>query len=131
MGKSDLLKDSMKSGLDGLLSSTKKSPQKKEATPLKTEKEPAVHCNFVIDKSVHTRMKFLAIEKNMSLRDIVNEAMKEYLETKEYAVIPEEDLLEQAEPEVAERLILKRDLRKAAIARMAANDEGRIFRCDI
>ena len=75
MGKSDLLKDSMKSGLDGLLSSTKKSPQKKEATPLKTEKEPAVHCNFVIDKSVHTR-----IEKNMSLRDIVNEAMKEYLE---------------------------------------------------
>lgn len=66
--------------LDGLLSSTKKSPQKKEATPLKTEKEPAVHCNFVIDKSVHTRMKFLAIEKNMSLRDIVNEAMKEYLE---------------------------------------------------
>lgn len=80
MGKSNLLKDSMKSGLDGLLSSTKKSPQKKEATPLKTEKEPAVHCNFVIDKSVHTRMKFLAIEKNMSLRDIVNEAMKEYLE---------------------------------------------------
>ena len=44
------------------------------------EKELAVHCNFVIDKSVHTRMKFLAIEKNMSLRDIVNEAMKEYLE---------------------------------------------------
>ncbi|EXY76652.1 hypothetical protein M124_4443, partial [Bacteroides fragilis str. 3988T(B)14] len=50
---------------------------------VKTEKEPAVHCNFVIDKSVHTRMKFLAIEKNMSLRDIVNEAMKEYLEKNE------------------------------------------------
>lgn len=45
-------------------------------------------------------------------------------ETKEDAVIPEEDLLEHAEPEVAERLILKRDLRKAAIARMEANDEG-------
>ena len=41
-------------------------------------------------------------------------------EIKEDAVIPEEDLLEQAEPEVAERLILKRDLRKAAIARMEA-----------
>ncbi|WP_417011015.1 hypothetical protein [Bacteroides clarus] len=80
MGKSDLLKDGMKSGLDGLLSSTKKSPQKKETVPAKAEKEPAVHCNFVIDKSVHTRMKFLAIEKNMSLRDIVNEAMREYLE---------------------------------------------------
>lgn len=82
MGKSDLLKNSMKSGLDGLLSSTKQDPQKKEpvAVPVKTEKEPAVHCNFVIDKSVHTRMKYLAIEKNRSLRDIVNEAMKEYLE---------------------------------------------------
>ena len=74
MGKSDLLKDGMKSGLDGLLSSTKKSPQ---------EKEPAVHCNFVINKSIHTRMKYLAIEKNMSLRDIVNEAMREYLEKHE------------------------------------------------
>lgn len=41
-------------------------------------------------------------------------------ETKEDAGIPEEDLLEQAEPEAAERLILKRDLRKAAIARMEA-----------
>ena len=74
------MKDGMKSGLDGLLSPTRKSPQKIEPAPVKTEKEPAVHCNFVIDKSIHTRMKFLAIEKNMSLRDIVNEAMKEYLE---------------------------------------------------
>ena len=41
MGKSDLLKDGMKSGLDGLLSSTKKSPQKKETVPAKAEKEPA------------------------------------------------------------------------------------------
>jgi len=82
MGKSDLLKNGMKSGLDGLLSSTKQTLQKKEpvSAPVKTEKEPAVHCNFVIDKSIHTRMKYLAIEKNMSLRDIVNEAMKEYLE---------------------------------------------------
>ena len=79
MGKSDLLKDGMKTGLDELLSSTKKSPQKEKPVPVKKEKEPAVHCNFVIDKSIHTRMKYLAIEKNMSLRDIVNEAMKEYL----------------------------------------------------
>lgn len=56
-----------------------KSPQKEKPMPSKKEKEPAVHCNFVIDKSIHTRMKYLAIEKNMSLRDIVNEAMKEYL----------------------------------------------------
>ena len=74
MSKSDSLKNGMRSGLDGLLSSTGKSTQKKE---------PAVHCNFVIDKSIHTRMKYLAIEKNMSLRNIVNEAMKEYLEKHE------------------------------------------------
>jgi len=43
------------------------------------EKEPAVHCNFVIDRSIHTRMKYLAIEKGVSLKEIVNEAMKEYL----------------------------------------------------
>lgn len=48
-----------------------------------TYKETAVHCNFVINKSIHTRMKFLAIKKNMSLKDIVNEAMKEYLEKNE------------------------------------------------
>ena len=69
MSKSDLLKDSMKGGLDGLLSPTKK--------------ETAVHCNFIINKSIHNRMKFLAIKKNMSLKDIVNEAMKEYLEKNE------------------------------------------------
>lgn len=28
-------------------------------------------------------MKYLAIDKNMSLRDIVNEAMKEYLDKNE------------------------------------------------
>ena len=46
MGKSDLLKDSMKSGLDGLLSSTKKSPQKKETTPVKTEKRACCTLQF-------------------------------------------------------------------------------------
>jgi hypothetical protein len=90
MGKVNSLKDSMKGGLNGLLSSTAPAPAKKDAKPAKTTKvveepqaakkrEPAVHCNFVIDKSIHTRMKYLAIDKNMSLRDIVNEAMEEYL----------------------------------------------------
>lgn len=87
MSKSDLLKDGMKSGLDALLSSTKKPPQRQEPAASvktnKTEKEPAVHCNFVINKSIHTRMRLLAIEKGMSLKDIVNEAMTEYLEKNE------------------------------------------------
>lgn len=79
MGKSNQLKDSMKGGLNGLLSST--TPTSKEDKPAKvaTEKETAVHCNFLINKSVHTRMKYLAIDKNMSLKDMVNEAMEEYL----------------------------------------------------
>ena len=64
MSKSDLLKDSMKGGLDGLLSSTKKSTGGKQPVAAHTEKETAVHCNFVINKSIHTRMKFLAIKKN-------------------------------------------------------------------
>ena len=50
---------------------------------IQSDLPPLVHCNFVINKSIHTRMKFLAIKKNMSLKDIVNEAMKEYLEKNE------------------------------------------------
>jgi hypothetical protein len=96
MGKANSLKDSMKGGLNGLLSSTtsvskaaEEKPRKKatEATVVAEEqpkkREAAVHCNFVIDKSIHTRMKYLAIDKNMSLRDIVNQAMSEYLERNE------------------------------------------------
>lgn len=74
------MKDSMKTGLDGLLSPTKKTPQPQRPVAPAAEKETAVHCNFVIDRSIHTRMKYLAIEKGVSLKEIVNEAMKEYLE---------------------------------------------------
>jgi predicted HicB family RNase H-like nuclease len=80
MGKSDLLKDSMKGGLNSLLSSTTPSYTEDKPAKVATEKETAVHCNFLINKSIHTRMKYLAIDKNMSLREIVNEAMKEYLD---------------------------------------------------
>ncbi len=93
MGKINSLKDSMKGGLNGLLSSTTAESPKAQAKPkakapapaaaaepeVAGKREPAVHCNFVIDKSIHTRMKYLAIDKGMSLRDIVNEAMSEYL----------------------------------------------------
>jgi predicted HicB family RNase H-like nuclease len=82
MGKRDLLKDSMKGGLNSLLSSTTPSYTENESVKIakEKEKETAVHCNFLINKSIHTRMKYLAIDKNMSLKDIVNEAMKEYLD---------------------------------------------------
>jgi hypothetical protein len=87
MAKTNSLKDSMKGGLNALLSSTtateptpKPKPRAKAAVTETPQKETAVHCNFVINKSIHTRMKYLALEKNMSLRDIVNQAMLEYLE---------------------------------------------------
>jgi hypothetical protein len=87
MGKANSLKDSMKGGLNGLLSPTTPINNKPKTTQApaaldeqKSKREPAVHCNFVIDKSIHTRMKYLAIDLNKSLRDIVNEAMNEYLE---------------------------------------------------
>jgi hypothetical protein len=80
MGKSDLLKDGMKGGLNGLISSTTSVKSEEEKTSEKTvEKESAVHCNFIINKSIHKRMKYLAIDLNKSLKDIVNEAMEEYL----------------------------------------------------
>jgi hypothetical protein len=87
MAKANSLKDSMKGGLNALLSSTtpRVEPTKPKSRVKATaaeppQKETAVHCNFVINKSIHTRMKYLALEKNMSLRDIVNQAMLEYLE---------------------------------------------------
>ena len=83
MGKSKLLKDSMKGGLNGLLSSTTPSSTEDKPAKAATEKETVVHCTFHINQSVHTRMKYLAIDKNMTLKDIVNEAMKEYLDKHE------------------------------------------------
>ena len=83
MSKSDQLKNSMKGGLKGLLSPTltaKKEISNRTVTSMSGSKEKPVHCNFVIEKIIHTRMKYLAIEKNMSLKEIVNEAMMEYLE---------------------------------------------------
>ena len=83
MSKSDLLKDSMKGGTGRVAVTYEKDYRRKTAGSSPHGKETAVHCNFVINKSIHTRMKFLAIKKNMSLKDIVNEAMKEYLEKNE------------------------------------------------
>ena len=85
MSKSSMLKEGMKGGLNGLLSSTKKPSKEQIAAEtdipqsVSETTEVPVHCNFLINKSIHTRMKYLAIKKGMSLRDIVNEAMTEYL----------------------------------------------------
>ena len=72
MSKSSMLKEGMKGGLNGLLSSTKK-PSKEQIV---TETTPAPPVSVSETTEV---MKYLAIKKGMSLRDIVNEAMTEYL----------------------------------------------------
>ena len=52
MGKSDLLKEGLKGGLNGLLTPTSTAKkEEKKATGTAAEKQPkekAVHCNFVI-----------------------------------------------------------------------------------
>ena len=83
MSKSDLLKRQHERRTGRVAVTYEKTTGGKQPVAAPTEKETAVHCNFVINKSIHTRMKFLAIKKNMSLKDIVNEAMKEYLEKNE------------------------------------------------
>lgn len=87
MSKKDLLQEGLKGGLNRLLSPTTSTSDSKvdskASASAKPAKEKAVHCNFLIDKSIHTRMKYLAIEKEMSLREIVNVAMREYLERNE------------------------------------------------
>ena len=74
----------LKEGLKGLLTPTSTAKkEEKNATGTAAEKQPkekAVHCNFVIERSIHTRMKYLALDRNMSLKDVVNDAMLEYLE---------------------------------------------------
>jgi hypothetical protein len=95
MSKSESLKDGIAGGLNGLLSSTIASPQKPASSPKASTKrsdkkakasEPKdtfVYCNYLISKSTHDRMKHLAIEKNISLRQMVNEAMLAYLKKNE------------------------------------------------
>lgn len=42
-------------------------------------KGKAVHCNFMINQSIHTRLKIPAIRKGMTLKDAIQEAALEYL----------------------------------------------------
>lgn len=64
----------MNSGLDSLIQPTTKIQE-----PEQPQKEKAVHCNFVINQSIHTRLKTLAIRKGVTLKDVIQEASIEYL----------------------------------------------------
>ena len=64
----------MSSGLDSLI-----QPPTKIQEPEQPQKEKAVHCNFVINQSIHARLKTLAIRKGITLKEVIQEAALEYL----------------------------------------------------
>lgn len=64
----------MTGGLDSLIQPT--APFQEPGQP---KKEKAVHCNFVINQSIHTRLKTLAIRKGVTLKDnVALEKIAEY-----------------------------------------------------
>ena len=68
----------MSSGLDSLI-----QPTTNKQEPEQPQKEKAVHCNFVINQSIHARLKTLAIRKGVTLKDVIQEAALEYLDRNE------------------------------------------------
>lgn len=68
----------MSSGLDSLIQPTTKIQEQEQP-----QKEKAVHCNFVINQSIHARLKTLAIRKGVTLKDAIQEAALEYLDRNE------------------------------------------------
>jgi hypothetical protein len=88
MSKVNSLKDSIHGGLNGILTSTagKANPHRPDThtdASRHMDTDPVVNCNFPIHKSIHRRMKILAVEKGISLRQMVNEAMLAYLKKNE------------------------------------------------
>ena len=73
------LKSSMAAGITGGLDSLIQ-PTAAIQEPEQPKKEKAVHCNFVINQSIHTRLKTLAIRKGVTLKDVIQEAALEYLD---------------------------------------------------
>lgn len=74
------LKSSMAAGITGGLDSLIQ-PTAPIQEPEQPKKEKAVHCNFVINQSIHTRLKTLAIRKGgVTLKDVIQEAALEYLD---------------------------------------------------
>ena len=73
------LKSSMAAGITGGLDSLIQ-PTAAIQEPEQPKMEKAVHCNFVINQSIHTRLKTLAIRKGVTLKDVIQEAALEYLD---------------------------------------------------
>jgi hypothetical protein len=79
MGKKEDLKERMRGGMDGLIRST----EKEKDTPVGDgkEKDSEVRRNFIIKKSYHTKLKTLAAERGVSMKELVQEAFDLYFKT--------------------------------------------------
>ena len=73
------LKSSMAAGITGGLDSLIQ-PTAAIQEPEQPKKEKAVHCNFVINQSIHTRLKTLAIRKGVTLKEAALEYLDKYEE---------------------------------------------------
>ncbi|KAA6315063.1 hypothetical protein EZS27_034422 [termite gut metagenome] len=79
MAKKEDLKKNMKTGLDALICSTEE--EKEVPVTDNQEKEKDVRCNFIMSKKYHTRLKMLALQRETSLKAIVEEAFELYFKT--------------------------------------------------
>lgn len=86
MAKKNDLKNSMSAGLTGGLDSLIQSTAgQKEAQ--KPKKAKTVHCNFVMDETYHQNLKLIAIRKGDSLKSVLQEAISDYLDKKQFPAI--------------------------------------------
>jgi predicted HicB family RNase H-like nuclease len=77
MAKKEDLKRRMGTGIDALIRSTE---DEKEAS-VTDDKEKDVRCNFIMSKKYHTRLKMLALQRETSLKAIVEDAFALYFKT--------------------------------------------------
>ncbi|KAA6320082.1 hypothetical protein EZS27_030100 [termite gut metagenome] len=77
MSKKETLKNNMRTGLDALIRST----EIEKDVPVTDKAEKYVPCNFLVLKKHHTRLKMLALQRETSLKAIVEEAFELYFKT--------------------------------------------------
>lgn len=77
------LKNRLKGGLDELLQPTitEETNNKSENIPQQKKKDRITRCNFLMEKSYHTKLKKLASDKEVSMKDALKEALNLYFST--------------------------------------------------
>ncbi|KAA6315746.1 hypothetical protein EZS27_033839 [termite gut metagenome] len=79
MSKKDELKKRMGTGIDALIRSTEIDTEKD--VPVTDSKEKDVRCTLIMKKKYHAKLKMLALQRETSLKAIVEEALELYFKT--------------------------------------------------